>query len=695
MLRLDEPVSFIQGATPSVRRAWETLGIKTISDLFEAMPRRYDDYSKIVPIRQAQTGEVVTIRGQIVKCVKLPTFRKRFQIIRATIRDETGTIAANFFNQVWLMDELVPGRDVFVSGKITTHPRYGKGLIGPLWEPAGGEAVIAGKLAPVYGLAGTLVQKTYRRLVRYALEHVEEIPEILQADTLTHQQLVPRANAFAFIHTPKDMAEAETGRRRLAFEELLAYQLALRSAQQEAVQAGAPIIPFDERFAKRFVASLPFTLTPDQKRAVWVALQDMAKDHPMRRLLQGDVGSGKTVVAAFLAAHVARAGWSAALLAPTDILARQHAVTWQRFLAPHQIPMILVTRTDKRWFLGREERQLSNAELEDLVAQGHVITIGTHAILEPHRLPKDLALAIVDEQHRFGVEQREALTVAVRQDGRVPHFLSMTATPIPRSLALTFYGDLDVSPLREKPPGRVPVKTFLCVGEERERAYEVIRQTAARHERAFVVCALIDPSDALGVRSATEEWKRLRQGPLAGLRVGLLHGRLKPVEKEETMGQFVNGELDVLVTTAVIEVGVDVPEATVMAIEGAERFGLAQLHQFRGRVGRSTMPSQCFLMTDTEGEAIERLKIVARVNDGLALAEEDLKRRGSGDLLGTAQSGHELFQAARLSDLALMTAAREEAERMLAVGAIHELPLQQFPYWQERVRELRETSHLE
>ena len=691
MLRWDDPVGFIKGATPSIRKAWNTLGIATIGDLIRTLPRRYDDYSRIVEIKDALDGQVVTVKGKVIRCAKIPSFRQRMQIMRAVISDKTGSVGATFFNQPWLAQELTIDREVVFSGKIVQHPRYGKTMHNPIWEPVEQHAVAVGKMAPVYPLSGSLAQKTYRRLMLVALAEAEEPIESLPLDVLVRYDLPSLHDAIHAVHEPTNAENAERGRRRFAFDELLAYRLALSLARTEADTAGAPIIPFDERFARRFVEQLSFPLTDDQKRAAWSALQDMGKDRPMRRLLQGDVGSGKTVVAAFVAAHTQRAGSSAAILAPTDILARQHAVTLQRFFAPLMVPCVLVTRTEKRWFCGKEEKILTNLEMEDLIAKGHVVMIGTHALLQAKRLPPDLGLAIVDEQHRFGVEQREALIVSARSDGRVPHFLSMTATPIPRSLALTLYGDLDVSLIRQKPGGRLPIATEVCVGDAREHAYEAIRQAVARKERAFVVCALIDPSDQLGVKSATDEFRRLSEGPLAGLRIGLLHGRLKQPDKERIMADFVAGNLDVLVTTAVIEVGVDVPQATVMAIEGAERFGMAQLHQFRGRVGRSHLPSRCFLLTDATGDSLDRLQIVSQVSDGFLLAEEDFKRRGSGNLLGTEQSGHDVFQAARSSDLELMAAAREQAEKMLAVDAT----LQTYPIWHDRVIDLRTTAHLE
>lgn len=668
MLRWDDPVGFVHGATPPVRKAWQALGIATVGDLLLTLPRRYDDFSKTVPISRAETGEVVTIRGKVVKASRLNTFRKRFQIIRVTVRDDSGSISANFFNQPWLLEELKPGRDIFLSGKIALHERYGKQVVNPLWEAADGKTIIAGRISPVYGLSGSLVQKTYRRLLPPVLETVEWPSDTLDEAARSRLDLLPFTDAVRQAHLPQNQEDAEGGRRRLAFDELLIIQLAMTRARMTGTKAGAPRIAFDEAFAKKFVGTLPFPLTGDQKRASWACLKDLEGEIPMRRLIQGDVGSGKTAVAAFLSAFVHRNGSSAVLLAPTDILARQHAATFRRLLAPFHVPSLLITRTDKILFEGQEQAALGPEELTRRLQAGNIVLVGTHALLEEGRLPPDIALAIVDEQHRFGVSQREALIKNVRPDGLVPHFLSMTATPIPRSLALAVYGDLDISVIREKPPGRQSIATQVLRGEDRETAYAAIREAVKRGERAYVVCPLVDASDALGVRSATDEAKRLAAGPLKGVRIGLLHGRMKPGEKDDVMTRFSAGDLDVLVSTTVIEVGVDVPQATVIAIEGAERFGLAQLHQLRGRVGRSDRASNCFLLTDSDGPSLERLRIVERTQDGFLLAEEDLKLRGAGKLFGTEQSGFGGFQIARLSDTDLMGMARTEAERLIEAG---------------------------
>ncbi len=689
MLRWDDPVSFIKGATTSVRTGWRTLEIETIGDLLLTIPRRYDDFSKTVAIRDARDGDVITVRGRVAQVKKIPSFRQRMQMIRVVIEDDTGKMAATFFNQPWMLTQLLPGQELLLSGKVKVDPPYGKSLLHPLWELAGENTVAAGKIAPVYGLSGTLAQKTYRRLLALAIEEAQIPEDVLPEDVRASQSLLSFTQAIRALHTPTDMAEAEAGRARLAFDELLTYQLALQSIKRTSQASGAPIIPFDQLFAKKFVQQLPYPLTGDQKRAAWTILQDMEKRMPMRRLLQGDVGSGKTVVAAFLAAHVQRAGSSVALLAPTDILARQHAETLRAFFATWHIPLLLVTRTDKRAFFDGTVEELTANEAEARIERGNVVLVGTHALLEARRIPPDLALAIVDEQHRFGVAQRELLANPSRADGLIPHLLSMTATPIPRSLALTMYGDLDISLIREKPKGRLPIATRVCQGEAREDGYAAMRAAVAKGERVFVVCPLIDPSDVLGVKSVNEEMKRLANGPLQGLSIGLLHGRLKPSEKESVMQAFAKGEIQVLVATSVIEVGIDIPQATIMAIEAAERFGLAQLHQLRGRVGRSTLRSQCFLFTDIEGPALDRLYLLEKHQDGLDLAEADLALRGAGNLIGLDQSGGRMFKAARMTDLPLIKAAQEVASRWLD----EDPRLNDHPIWKERMKQVQETRH--
>jgi len=692
MLNWNDPIAFIQGLTPQARRSLKSLEVGTVGELCDLFPRRYEDYTHLVAIKDLAEDEPVTIKATIKELKQANTFRRRFVILRGIVEDQTGEIGVTWFNQPWLLKQLVPGTEIYLSGSVTRRPRFGRGFTSPLWEPATEETLAAGSIAPVYPLSGTLTLKTLRKIMKMILGQVEFPAEWLPSEVMDATGLLALPDAYRSIHWPGSMAEAESARQRFAFGELFIYQLALRAARIEADHDGAPTVPFDEAFAKRFASSFPFELTVDQKKAIWAALQDMQKSRPMRRLLQGDVGSGKTAVAAMLAACVFRSDQSAIFMAPTDILAKQHAETFKRMLMPHQIPVLLFTSSTKTLFEGGEERSLNVTEARERVSQGRIVAVGTHALLERGQAPPDAALVIVDEQHRFGVAQREALAVSTRSDGRSPHLLSMSATPIPRSLALTLHGDLEVSIIRTKPAGRSPVRTIVGIGEQgREQAYDLIRNEVAVGHRAFVVCPLIDPSDVLGVKSAEAEAKRLQHGPLHGLRVGLVHGKLSTKDKDEVMQGFARGAVDVLVATTVVEVGVDVPEATVMMIEGAERFGLAQLHQLRGRVGRSSLPSTCLLIASDEESSLRRLKILERTNDGFEVAEEDLKIRGEGNLLGLQQSGQAIFRTVRTDDLELMALSRQFSGAVLSADP----DLTKHPSLRERVERLKQSSHQE
>lgn len=692
MLKWDDPIAFIHGLTTRERMALRHIEISTVGELLGLYPRRYDDYSRITLLAQAPLRIPVTVRVQVQEIKKVPTFRTRFSIIKAIVSDESGSMGVTWFNQPWLLKRLKKRDEIFVSGSITERPRFGKGFTSPLWEPATTETLAAGNVAPVYPLSSGLSQKTLRKAMKAVVQEVELPTEWLPQQVIDAAQVPSIADAYRFLHTPETIAQAEQGRRRFAIGELLSYQIALRAARSEANHAGAPPIVFDESFAKTFVAHLPFTLTADQKKSIWACVQDMQTTTPMRRLLQGDVGSGKTAVAAMLCALTFRAGASAACMAPTEVLARQHAATFKRLLGQHGIPILLLTSSSRVLFEGGEEKKCTPAEARERLSRGRIVALGTHALLERGQSPIDLALAVVDEQHRFGVAQREALTVEMRPDGKVPHLLSMSATPIPRSLALTLHGDLDVSVIKQRPEGRMPIATRVELGERgREDAYALVCAEVAKGHRGFIICPLIDPSDTLGVKSAVTEAKRLASGPLKGLRLGVMHGKLPSKEKEEVMNDFVLGKIDVLVATTVVEVGVDVPEATIMLIESAERFGLAQLHQLRGRVGRSTYRSVCILLTSDAESDPERLRILERTNDGFEVAEADLRLRGSGNLLGTQQSGQAIFKAARTDDVELMAVARTISADMVA----DDVTLKKYPALKHIVDGMRETSHQE
>ncbi len=694
MLSFADPISFIHGLTPHERRVAKNLSIETVSDLLNIFPRRYDDYSRTVAVARIPDGEPVTIRVRVKELKRAPTFRTSFVIIKGILTDETGDIAVTWFNQPWLLKTLLPSTEIFVSGVVTRRPRFGRGLTNPLWEYANAETLAAGTVAPVYPLQGSVTQKTMRSLLRSALRDVALPEDVLPTDLQERFHLLKLAEAYRQIHHPTDLAHAEAARRRFALEELLRYELAMRMTRAESDASGAPALQFDAAFAKTFASHLSFALTDDQKKAVWVTVQDLQKTRPMRRLLQGDVGSGKTAVAAMLSALVFRSAASTAVMAPTDVLAKQHAATFRRFLEPYQIPVLLLTSSTRKLWEGGEEVSLSADSARERLRAGRLVAIGTQALLFGSSLPSDTMLSIVDEQHRFGVLQREAMTTLHRQDDRVPHFLSMTATPIPRSLMLVLMGDVDVSLIQQKPLGRAAIATSVIIGEPAwEQVLDEIYREAKNGHRVYVVVPNIEKSEDRGRASVEEVSRKLVQQDLKGLRIRVLHGRLASKEKEEALRSFVEGETDVLVSTTVVEVGVDVPEATVMVILSAERFGLAQLHQLRGRVGRSDRPSFCFLVPseDASATSLTRLKILERTSDGFAIAEADLGFRGEGDVFGAEQSGSPMFRVARLTDIDLFEHARVMATELLT----HDPMLEQYPQLAERVVELRQTSHVE
>ncbi|MFA6446905.1 MAG: ATP-dependent DNA helicase RecG [Patescibacteria group bacterium] len=690
MLSWTDPVSYIHGLTAQQRRVLKQLEVETVGDLVSVIPRRYDDYSNLVTIANLPAGEPVTVKVKIKQLKKLPTFRKRLVIIRGLLEDETGAVAVTWFNQPWMLEQLKPGDEIYVSGTVKYSSRFGRSFNSPIWEPATQETLAAGNIAPVYPLMGQVTQKTLRKIMRAVIDDLNDAPDYMPADILRQNSLPSLLEAMRMVHRPETLEQAEQGRKRLAFDEVLLYQLALRMARHKADLGGAPVIRFDEQFAKAFSKGLPFELTPDQKKAVWSVLQDMEHARPMRRLLQGDVGSGKTAVAAFCAAAVSRAGLSAAFMAPTEILAKQHAQTLERFLTPHHIPVMLMTSSTRYLAEGGEQVKLTPSTAKDRLAQGRVVVVGTHALLERGQCSPDLGLVIVDEQHRFGVAQREALTVLERPDHLIPHLLSMSATPIPRSLALTFLGDLDVSIIRNKPAGRLPITTRVLVGDVgRNMAYQSILDAASRGEQAFIVCPLIDPSDTLGAKSVEEELSRLKAGPLKQLKLAALHGRMNAAEKDQVMSDFKERNSDVLIATTVVEVGVDIPNATIMIIESAERFGLAQLHQLRGRIGRSDKPCTCFLIATDEDAQLSRLRVLEKTNDGFIVAEEDLKMRGQGNVLGLQQSGRNIFQYVNPDDTDTMTKARDTAIELMKKDPI----LEGYPQLRDKAIALRDTAH--
>jgi len=645
------------------------LGLATVADLAFHLPYRYDDFSAVTSLDRVREGENVSAVVRLVRVAGRRSFGRRLAMSEAVIADEHGELGVTWFNQPYLARSLQAGVTYRFAGKVT-RTRRGLRLVNPLVERAEIEAGYLRPLMPVYPTTRGMSQHVLRKLMRRLEPVMHGWPDPMPPAVRARHRLVGLADALVGIHFPENWGQERSARRRLAFDELMRIQLAVAKLREMREQTNAPAVSFDEAGVKAFVASLPFKLTDDQRRAAWTVIKDTGLRRPMNRLLDGDVGSGKTAVAAIAMANAAAAGFQSALMAPTEILAKQHFETLLRMFAGRSERLALWTNAYKRSAVGGREidhhGKAATGELQASVAAGEAdIIIGTHALIETGLDFRALALAVVDEQHRFGVRSRRLLAEKGGLEGLTPHLLSMTATPIPRSLALTVFGDLDLSLLKEKPAGRRPVRTEVGLDEAgRGRAYGFVRAEAAAGRQTFVVCPLIDPSDNLGSASVTELAERLRGEELSGLEIGVLHGRLKAAEKERVMREFSEGRLPVLVSTSVIEVGVDVPNATAMVIEGAERFGLAQLHQFRGRVGRGVHSARCYLLPGATGDADEvarRLKDFAATQDGFALAELDLKRRGPGDILGERQSGFPALKAAVITDVALLAEAREAA----------------------------------
>lgn len=652
---LEDSVARLPGVSDKTEAKLARLGIATIRDLLLFFPRRYEDFSTITPIAFVRPGVKTTVRGRIYEIGAHQTKYKRMALTEAVLGDDSGTtLRVVWFNQPWLVKSLQKGDEIFVAGEADLNG--GLVMKNPDHEKVSLRPQNVARLVPIYRETEGLTSKWLRPRIQAVLPLADQLDEFLPAELLMRRGLMARAEAVRQAHFPASAARLDRAKERLAFEEMFVLQVAAQMAKRARKARAAQAVPFDEATARGFVKALPFKLTDAQRVAAWQILQDLARPEPMNRLLEGDVGSGKTVVAAMAMHHAAHAGFQSVMLAPTEILARQHADVIQSILGPFQIDVGLL--------IGSTPAAARKPMLAALADGELPVLVGTHALIEEGVQFKDLALTVVDEQHRFGVGQR----LAVRQKSeRTPHFLSMTATPIPRTLGLTLFGDLDISILNEMPPGRRPVKTGLVPPEKRADAYNFIRKQVEAGRQVFVICPLIQESDKLGVRSATQELEKLQRDvfPELASRIALLHGRLKSAEKEAVMSAFQRGEIAILVSTSVVEVGIDIPNATVMMIEGADRFGLAQLHQFRGRVGRGSEESWCLLFTDAEDpQSLKRLQSVVTHSSGFDLAEIDLDLRGWGDLAGYRQHGKD-FKMANLLDVALITDAQSEAVRLL------------------------------
>ncbi|MEX1156677.1 MAG: ATP-dependent DNA helicase RecG [Chloroflexota bacterium] len=656
---LDRPIREVLPELARGIAALARLGIVTPRQALFHLPFRYDDFSDLRPLGELLPDEKQSARVRVVEVRVEKGFGRRPQRVIAQLADESGTAEAIWFGRQFVEQRLAriaPGDELIFSGKVALRgwrPQF----VGPDFSPVGADSVHTGRVVPVYRLAGGVTQKRARDLLARVLERA--LPAV--GDPLLPKErgaLPPLDEALSAAHFPTEAIDVAAALDRLAFDELLALQLSLAQARFARERQRAARVVVDPEELDRLTAALPFVLTSDQRRAVSEIVVDLASDRPMRRLLQGDVGSGKTAVAAVTLAGVVRAGWQGALMAPTEILARQHHTG----LAP-----LLATLGVRAEFLSGSLPVAARRRIHDAIAAGEIdVVIGTHAVISEAVTFRDLGLAVVDEQHRFGVAQRAALQA--KGAGLEPHVLALTATPIPRTLALTFYGDLSISTIRELPPGRQPIRTEVRGRAALPRIEAFLASEAAAGRQSFVVVPLVSESEALTVASAEAEVERLRAA-LPKLRVGLVHGQQRAAERDATMQAVAAGEIDLLVATSVIEVGIDVPNASVMLVEDAERFGLAQLHQLRGRVGRGTDRSFCILLSDSVDElALRRLEVIRSSSDGFAIAEADLELRGAGNLLGTRQSGLPPLRVASLFEprhIALAERARDLANRLV------------------------------
>jgi ATP-dependent DNA helicase RecG len=667
---LDSPVTVIKGVSSKLEAKFHRVGVRTVRDLLYYFPRRHLDYSQRKPISALVEGKEETIVANVWESRAINMGKRRST--EAIVGDESGNIRIVWFNNPYVARSLKAGSRVVISGRVALF-RGQHVFQSPEWEVEEGETLHTGRLVPVYHLTEGLTPRHTRKLIKSAIDEwagkvVEFVPQAIR----NRQHLIPLGEAISQAHFPEDLAAKDGARVRLAFDELLLLQMGVLS-KKRAWQEGKPASALNADRASgvltTFLTSLPFKLTRAQDRALREILSDLSKPRPMSRLLQGDVGSGKTVVAAAALLAMVANEYQAAFMAPTEILAEQHFSTLKGLFSRAG------TCTDEgQWsstYTGLTEGPLTLALLKGdmgaaarrdlrsrIAAGGANIVVGTHAIIQKDVEFHRLGMAVVDEQHRFGVGQRSAL----RKKGANPHILVMTATPIPRTLALTLYGDLDLSVIGELPAGRMAIKTKWLKPEQREAAYAFIRKEIAKGRQAFIICPLVEESEAIQAKAAVAEYERLASEVFPDLKLGLVHGRLSSEAKDAVMLSFRNGETNILVATPVIEVGIDVPNATVMLIESADRFGLSQLHQFRGRVGRGTEQSYCMLLADDPTEiGSQRLDIIEQTQDGFKLAEEDLKLRGPGEFFGTRQSGLPDLRMARLSDVAILEAARSEA----------------------------------
>lgn len=663
-MEFDTPIKTLRGIGSARAALFASIGIETAENLLYYFPRRYENRGAVVSIADAPEDEPCSL---IVTIDSMPNERlskNGLLYTKVTANDGTGFVELVFFNQRWIAKTLTKGRVFRVYGQVE------RGLVGCTMRSPVIEAVYEGRqlpnIVPVYPLTKGLTQKIISDAVKQVLPLCDKIINTLSEDIINEYGLINKSEAIRMMHFPTDMEKLDKARRTLAFEELTVFRLALSKMKSLNTQYKAPKMDYKGTGVAKFFASLPFSLTSAQERVVKEIFNDLCKDTPMMRLVQGDVGSGKTVLAAAAIYFTVKNGLQAAMMAPTEILANQHYNTLKKLLEPFGIKVALLTGSVKP----KEKEQIKQA-----LAEGSIdVAVGTHALIQGDVVYKALGIAVTDEQHRFGVIQRATLVEKSEQDILRAHTLVMSATPIPRTLSLILYGDLDVSIIDVLPPGRQKIETYAVTGEYRERVYAFIRKQIALGHQAYIICPLVEENEELPRKAVEEYAEELRKNVFKDIKVGFIHGRLSSKEKDKVMSEFSAGESKILVSTTVVEVGVDVPNATVMLIENADCFGLSQLHQLRGRIGRGKAKSYCILMSDSKSEkAKERLAIMTKSSDGFEIAEADLKQRGPGDFFGERQSGEITFKCADIADMKLIAETGEAVQKIKYIEAGSEL----------------------
>lgn len=679
MIQLSTPLSMIKGVGPKTGEQFAVAGLHTVGDLIHFLPRKHEDFSEVIPLAQIRPGKV-SVRGKF-SAVTTRRVRRGMSVTEATLGDDTAKVPVVWFNQGYRDEQLKKGGEWLVSGEFgLQRQRYQ--IVNPSVEHVKDMPVSGGRIVPVYpGIRG-LKSQLVRKILLELRPAIMGLPETLPPGVIAREKLMSRGEAMLAMHFPNSFEQLEAARDRLGFEEIFALMIASQLNKQDNAALESHSIDFNAQDAKGFVEQLPFTLTNAQRIAAWESIQNLERGEPMNRLLQGDVGSGKTVVAGLVAYIAARAGYQTAFMAPTELLATQHAATLAQILEPFDVQVGLLTGSLK---------QARRKPLLEAIAGGQCdIVIGTHALFQDTVTYKQLGFVVIDEQHRFGVEQRQKL---LAKSHKMPHLLAMTATPIPRSLQLTVYGELDISILGEKPAERKTIETQIISPNTRTPMYQHIEELLQKGQQAYVICPRIEPGDDEQA-SVQAEVKRLKQAVFRDKKIGMLHGKLPADEKEAVMGAFAAGDLDILVSTTVVEVGVDVSNATAIIIEGADRFGLAQLHQLRGRVGRSSVQSYCYVVPSTSAKPSARLKELEKSNDGFYLAERDLELRGPGEIYGRAQSGSLNLAVANIADMKLLKRAQTAARWWLGSSPAGEGDLLQYDKLSNDVNRYRRLTTL-